>query len=96
MADAFSQTNANAIRFFGGDDVILDKRETLKPEVRNCREDSALVRNGVRQNAIEGANAIGRDEQQMFAEIENLAYFAARDFGDAREIESEEIHRHVE
>jgi hypothetical protein len=75
-----------------GDEVILDELHFSKPERGELREHLAFARDGIRQDAVECRDAIGGDEKQVFAEVENLAHFSARDFANAGKIESEQIH----
>ena len=58
--------------------VFHDAVEQLEPEDRNLRQHGALVRNFVFQNVIERGNAVGRDEQQLVAEIVQVAHLALR------------------
>ena len=50
------------------------------------------MRDRVWQDAIEGADAVGGDEEQVFTKVKDFADFAAGDFGDFGKIEGKKIH----
>ena len=47
------------------------------PEEGHLREHLALARNASGQDAVKGGDAIRGDNEEVFAEIKNLADFAA-------------------
>ena len=49
--------------------------EFSKPKCRQLGQDLAFSGNGFGENAIEGGNAVGGDDQESFPEIEYLANF---------------------
>ena len=67
--------------------VVLDKGELAKPERGNLIQNGAFLRNRIGENDVEGREAIGSDEEQGFAEIEDLADFAGAEFGNAGQVE---------
>lgn len=54
-----------------------DIREQVEPELRQCGQDAAFVRNGCRQDAVERRNTVRRDDEQVFPDIVNVANLAA-------------------
>ena len=60
----------------GRDDVIRNA-ERLEPEFRRLVENFALVRDARRENPVEGADAVGADEQDFISEIIDVANLAA-------------------
>ncbi len=76
------------------DHVIRREGETLKPKSGELVQDRALVRDGIGQNAIEGGDAVGYDEEEGFAEIENLADLSAAKFRDGKIESAKEGVRH--
>ena len=67
----------------GRDKVTLDLVEPLEPECGNLVEHCALVRNGVGQDYVKSRDAIGRYEEERFAEVEDFAYLPAAQFLDS-------------
>src|SRR6185437_9043791 len=60
------------------DDVVRDDaREFFEPEKRKLREDAALVGNRRGKNYVEGRKTVRRNNEQLAAEIVNVADFAA-------------------
>ena len=55
----------------------------------NLRQHFAFARNAVGHDDVEGGDAVGGDEQQTVAEIENLADLAAFHFLDSGQIKLE-------
>src|SRR5262249_42276985 len=49
----------------------------IEPEQRQRRQHAALVRDGSRQHPVEGADAIGGDNDETIAEIVDVADLAA-------------------
>ena len=70
------------------DEVIRDRRKALEPKGGERVQDGAFARDGVGQDAVEGRNAIGRDEQEVLAEIEDFADLAAGEFADSGEFQA--------
>ena len=86
--------SANGWRFFGsgsfgvGEQVVRLERFGLRePEIGNLREHLALARDAVGHDDVEGRDAVGGDEQQAVAEVEDFAHLAALEFFDARQFE---------
>ena len=75
-----------------GNNMVFDRVKVRKPERRDRREHRAFLRNGIGQDAVEGAEAIRGDEQQVIAEVEDFAHFAAGDFADAGKVEGVDEH----
>ena len=67
--------------------VLDDVPGFLEPELAQRGEHAALFGNRVRQNHVERAEPVRRDEQQRVAEVEHFADFAAFQFGHAGQIE---------
>src|SRR6266545_3356742 len=61
----------------GLDEMVLDVGESLKPEVRELSEDLALVGDAGGENAVEGGDAVARDEEERFSEIIELTDLTA-------------------
>ena len=74
------------------DQVVVDVRELPEPEVRELRQDLALVRDAGGEDAVERRDPVARDEEERGAEIVELADLAAAGqagagqvgFGDGR------------
>src|SRR5438874_3085096 len=58
--------------------VLHGSPQKLKPEVRERRQNLALIRNPRAEHVIERRNAVGRDEQQLVGQLVNVAHLAAR------------------
>ena len=70
-----------------GDEVVRHEiADVIEPEGRELREDLALVGNAGSENVVERRNAIGGDDEQVFAEIVDVTYLAA-----ARERQATEV-----
>lgn len=65
---------------FRGDKVVVDFFKTFEPKGGKLIQNRALFRNRVGQNHVEGRDPIGRNKEQRFTEIENLAHFPAAQF----------------
>ena len=66
------------VRHVGRDHMVGDEvRETLEPELRDAREDLALVGDLIGQDVVERGDAVGDDEQQAVAAIVDVADLAA-------------------
>ena len=63
--------------------VWNDVLSFAEPKLAECRQYSAFFWNRIRQDYIECANPVGRDEQQRIAEIKDFTDFAATDFFQA-------------
>ena len=74
-------------REIGGNKMISDRGKLLEPESGDLVQDRAFVGNRIRQNDVESGEAVGRDEEQRLAEIEDFAHLAAAQFGQVRKIE---------
>ena len=61
----------------GLEQMVLELREAAEPEVRDLREDRALVRDARREHDVERGDAIGGDEEVAVAEVVDVADFAA-------------------
>ena len=75
-----------------GDEVIWNKVELVEPERGNLGENFAFVRNRVGQDAVEGGDAIRRDEQKVFAKVKDFAHLSAAEFRNSWKIAGEKIH----
>ena len=51
--------------------------QQVEPEHAQAGEDAALVGDAGRQDPVEGADAVGGDQQEPFAQIVNVAHLAA-------------------
>ena len=60
------------------DDAASDRAILLEPERRQLRQDLALVGNPRAEHVVERGDAIGGDDEQMLAEIVDVADLAAR------------------
>ena len=60
--------------------------QKVEPEERDLGEYFAFAGDAGGEHVIEGGDAIGSDEQQMFADGVEVADFAAREQGKAGEI----------
>ena len=61
-----------------GENVVgHDVGQLFEPEQRNLGEDLSLVRNGRGQHDVEGRETVGGDNQQLVAELVDVANFAA-------------------
>ena len=49
----------------------------LEPERRQLRQHLALVRDARSENVVERRDAIGRDDEQIAADLVHVAHFAA-------------------
>ena len=59
--------------------------QIVEPENGKLREDFALIGNPRGQNVVERGDAVGGHDQQVLAQIVNIADLAARDALDAME-----------
>ena len=64
--------------------MIWNKVELIEPECRNLSEDLSLTRDCVWENAVESGDAVRCDDEEIFAELKNLAHFAAAEFRNTR------------
>ena len=55
----------------------LRHAEEVEPEQRQGREDAALVGDAGRQHPVEGADAVGGDDDEPVAEVVDVADLAA-------------------
>ena len=76
-----------------GDEVVRNKVENVIPEYRHLREDLAFSRDCCWQDAVEGRNAVGGDNEEAVAEIENLTDFSTAKFFDAGKITFKKGHK---
>ncbi len=53
--------------------------EFSEPEVAEGREDFSFVGDAIGHDAVEGADAVGGDDQKLIAKIVNVADFAMTD-----------------
>ena len=67
--------------------MILRHFNLFEPKSGDLVQDRALVRNRVGQDDVESREAVGRDEEQRFVELENFAHLAAAQLADSGEIE---------
>ena len=67
--------------------------EMIEPERRELREHFALVGNARPEHVVERRDAIGRDDEQVLAEIVDVADFAAPRERETGEIRFEERRR---
>ena len=72
--------------------MIRNVRKLRKPPAAELGEHFALAGYRIRENAVKGRDAVGRDNEQFIAEIEDFADFAAAKFGDAGKVAGQEIH----
>ena len=61
---------------------VIGHLQKVEPKQSQLRKDAALVGNAGRQHPVEGADAIGRDDDEAIAEVVNVAHFPATT-GDA-------------
>ena len=80
------QTAKAGQRFAGAGEqmVRLERFGLREPEIRNLREHLAFARNAVGHDDVESREAVGGDEQQAVAEVEDFAHLAALELFDAR------------
>src|SRR3954470_1661467 len=71
----------------GGNHVVRDEIEPAKPEGGDLIQDGALLRDRVRQNDVEGRKAIGGNEEERVAEIEDFTDFSGAEFWNAGKVE---------
>ncbi len=62
-------------------------RGAVEPEIGNLRQHLALARDAVGHDAIKGGNAVGGDEQEVFAQIEDFADFAGFEFIESGQVQ---------
>ena len=79
----------NSKRFAGAGEqmVRLERFGLREPEIGNLREHLALARDAVGHDHVERREAVGGDEQQAVAEVEDFAHLAALEFFDAGQFE---------
>lgn len=53
---------------------MIGEVQSLKPKGGQASQDASLVGNPVGKYPIEGADAIGRDQQQAIAKVVNVAH----------------------
>ena len=53
-----------------------------EPEIGYARQNFALARNAIGQDAIKGGYAVGSDEQKPVTQVKYLAHFAAFEFAE--------------
>ncbi len=66
--------------------VRNDILQEVEPEKRKLGEDAAFVGNGSRKNNIEGGEPVRGDDEQLFAEIVDIADLPARGGGETGEM----------
>ena len=62
--------------------VVHHIGQKVEPEARKLREHLALIGDFVFQNIVESRNTIGCDQQQLVAQIVQIAHLALRVGGD--------------
>ncbi len=62
----------------GGEQVVR-LVQTVEPEGADLGEHAPLVGNAGGQHPVEGADAVGADQQQFVAQVVDIAHFAAAD-----------------
>ena len=67
--------------------ILDDVFGFAEPEFAERGEDAAFFGNRIGQDHVERADAVGGDEQQRVAEIEDFAHLAALEFLDAGNID---------
>ena len=72
--------------------MIWNKVEFVEPKCGNLGKHFPFVRNRIRQDAVEGGDAIRRDEQKILAEVKNFTNLAAADFRNPWKIAREKVH----
>src|SRR5262245_34163648 len=73
-----------------GDEMVGLKGFGLsEPKIGNLSEHFAFARDAVGHDAIEGRDAVGRDEQKSIIEVKNFADLAAFNFFDTWKVELE-------
>src|SRR6266849_8021013 len=65
-----------------GEDVF----QKIEPEERKLRQDAPFVGNGSEHDDVEGREAVGGHDEQVVAQVIDVAHLAARQRRDAREI----------
>ncbi len=64
-------------RDVGGEEMVRHEiAHALEPERRQLRQDLALVRDARSEDVVEGRDAIGRDDEQVAADLVYIANFA--------------------
>ena len=60
-------------------DHVVAHAEEAEPELGEPVQDLPLPRDAVRHDDVEGAQPIGRDDEQGVAQVEDVAHLAVRD-----------------
>jgi len=58
-------------------DQVIGDAQLVEPKAAELSEDAALIGDARGKHPIEGADSIGAHQQQLVAEILNIAHFAA-------------------
>src|SRR2546422_116494 len=67
--------------------VRLKARGLREPEIGNLRQHLAFARDAIRHDHVKGGDAVGGHEEQVIAQVENLAYLAALEFLNAGQVQ---------
>ena len=62
-----------------GREQVIGLAQPLEPERADLRQHATLVGNAGGQDPVEGADAVGADQQQLVAQVVNVADLAAAD-----------------
>ena len=71
-------------RDVGRNQVVRNVAHQVEPEERNLRQNLALARHAAGHDHVEGADPVGRNEEQRVAEVVDIAHLAAVDELHAR------------
>ena len=72
--------NGRKVADLGCHDVVRnDVGHLFEPELGNLGQDEAFVGNALVHDDIESRDAVGGDQQQVFAEVVNVPHFALVD-----------------
>jgi hypothetical protein len=72
--------------------MIPNKVHALKPKRGKLGKDGTFEGNCIRENTIERADPIRRDEQEVLPEVKDLPHLSRGNFADVRKIERKNVH----
>ena len=73
--------HGGVLRHVGGDEVVFDAREHLKPVQGHLSEHTALAGDAVRHHAVKRADAVRRHKQNRIAQVVDITDFATTNGG---------------